>query len=754
MTVVLPKNVDIVVEIFTSGSWSDITSYINSHFEVEQGMIDDSYDTRLADPATVIFTLNNRDEAFPSTVLDKGTLVRCQMTYNDLTVTKFYGFVEDYEPDAGLTGEGKLHITCTDWLAHALNQPVRERAVEVNKKYDDGITLLLSEAPIQPLDTSIEGGVDIFPTIFDQIDNNTSLYREMNNLLMSEYGYGYMDRGGERLKFENRNARGYMSSISQLPSTTGEYLKKVDGSYLLKMDGGKLLLSATQDADFDTTIDPIRIADLRVLRGKHVLNEVEFTAYPKTLDDSLVVVYSMPTETPIFVPATSTIEFEVYFSDPRFGGRIGAYNFTNPVATTDYLANSLSTGAGSNLTSYITVTPTYYADRVRFSIYNAGVGAWITFLRLRGYGIYPDNPISVVKYDQSSKDAYGVRSLSIKQPYQQSLLQGNNEAERVLDQEKDSRNVATLLSYVANASDFNMLAFIHLDIGSLIHVKTTKPAIDSNFYINGMKWKVDWETGYIHCTYILKESPPFEQIALDYNPAAGSKQGIDFGLPSVLANISQTTYFFRINSKNALAQFTPAFGKYSGVFQKVLAISSGKVRWIHGFTSSYGVWETNSAVLNSYVDEWTTVAVTYSNASVANDPIVYVNGAAVAITESGTPAGTPAVEDEVKFIIHNSSYPGAYFVYNGDFVAKDYRIYNRILNATEIAALDANDDPDYGVDSSLIFQFPFIRKFKEAQFIDQALSTDDKVFDRINLLAGTVTQVNPIYGRDPADASY
>lgn len=751
---ILPKLVTTVVQIYTT-DWTDITPYVVSDIEAEQGMVDDSYDTRLADPATVMLTLNNKDGSFtPSATFGKGTLLRIRVSYDGKTKTKFYGTIDELDIEAGTTGDERVSLTCTDWLNYAINEYVKEQSVQVNKRMDEGIRGLLAQSPIQPLSTLIDNGSTTFPTIYDQIDRNTTLYRELNNFIMSEYGYGYMDRGGERFRVENKNARAGVTELAVLPiASDGSALKKADGDYLLKMDGGKILLNSSQTADFDMTVNPNYIQSMKVLNGKHVLNEVEFVVFPKRVDASNVQLFAL--DEPIFIPALATVTIEGYYSDPRSGDPCTATSQVTPVATTDYTAFANSDGSGTNYTSNITITSTFYADRWIASIYNAGVGAWMNFLRLRGIGIYADNPIATVVEDTTSKETYGVRNLSIRQPYQQSVDLGRNEGSDILDKEKDPRNVITNATFVAQASDLNMQAFLHLDIGELIHIKTTMPAIDSNFYVNGTRWKIDHDTGYIYYTYILKENPTLTMIAVEFSKTANSQHGIDYGNPSVLNGVTDTTYFMRIYQKDATNQFCPLFGKYAGLFQKCITMSNtGKLAWRVGFTSAYGVWNTNNEVMDSYIDEWTTIAVTYSSSSTANDPVIYVNGAAVAITEESAPVGSPAPDEVlVNFILNNSSYPAAYFAYNSDIVTKDYRVYNRILSADEIAALDANDDPDYNT-TGLIFQAPFVRTYKLADYLG-AITTDERLFDRINKIAGIPHYNTPsIIGHEASETSF
>ena len=63
-----------------------------------------------------------------------------------------------------------------------------------------------------------------------------------------------------------------------------------------------------------------------------------------------------------------------------------------------------------------------------------------------------------------------------------------------------------------------------------------------------------------------------------------------------------------------------------------------KLRLYQFFSGDNGVWSSTNAVLSK--DKWHHIAITYNNGATTNDPIMYVNGEQVAITETGEPTGT------------------------------------------------------------------------------------------------------------------
>lgn len=105
----------------------------------------------------------------------------------------------------------------------------------------------------------------------------------------------------------------------------------------------------------------------------------------------------------------------------------------------------------------------------------------------------------------------------------------------------------------------------------------------------------------------------------------------------------------------------------------------GKIYFGSHFSTTNGLWTTNSALSTGTLYQ---IAITYDGGATTNDPIIYINGASVAITESLTPAGTYRTGIGTDYYISTpitDRAPDAYIF--ADLT------YNRILSATEI--LDA-----------------------------------------------------------------
>jgi len=127
-----------------------------------------------------------------------------------------------------------------------------------------------------------------------------------------------------------------------------------------------------------------------------------------------------------------------------------------------------------------------------------------------------------------------------------------------------------------------------------------------------------------------------------------------------------------------------------------------KLVYIRTHTSG-GVWITNSNV--PALGAWSHIVITYDQSSTSNDPIIYVDGVSVAVTEFDTPTGTPLNQyGSVLDIGNSSSFSSPYSgCLNGKIY--DMRIYNRILTANDVNRLYQGTSE---ITSGLVFQGPAV----------------------------------------------
>lgn len=151
----------------------------------------------------------------------------------------------------------------------------------------------------------------------------------------------------------------------------------------------------------------------------------------------------------VFVPAGGSKTIWAQFS---FTGEAGvALSVTAPVITTDYLANSLANGSGTNLSSNMSIAMTEFSTTAKFVVSNTGVtGFYITLFKLRGVALVADKYTFAEDTDDESIAEFGDFLLEIKSDW----LQDINTAEDEVD---------ILLSRLSNVRKFPRLKLKPLD---------------------------------------------------------------------------------------------------------------------------------------------------------------------------------------------------------------------------------------------------------------------------------------------------
>lgn len=117
----------------------------------------------------------------------------------------------------------------------------------------------------------------------------------------------------------------------------------------------------------------------------------------------------------------------------------------------------------------------------------------------------------------------------------------------------------------------------------------------------------------------------------------------------------------------------------------IFYLSAGvDIYFLHDFSGGIAYWY---ADVNLSTNAWHHVTVTYDNSSTGNDPIIYINGAAKAVTEGAAPSGTAESDAGVDLQIGSNS--GLNRDYDGE-IANLY-LWDRILSADEAALLYHNN---------------------------------------------------------------
>lgn len=240
----------------------------------------------------------------------KGTPVEIQFTYDSEVVTERY-YVDDCQVSGAL--EERIKVVAVDWFEFAARHPVVLPDLLENATGDEGITELLSAFPIPPQDTDLDTGINVFPTLLDNVTRYTKAYSSLSQIAYSEPGYIYLQKP-ETLRFENLLSRNGTRTLSKVPvhSELSDYLHDHNSNNLTDENSNLLLLSMVEDVSLSTASH--NIIRYKNNNGKNVVNRFTTTAHPRRTDEEPILLYRP--ERPIYIPSGGTLSFREYFTDP------------------------------------------------------------------------------------------------------------------------------------------------------------------------------------------------------------------------------------------------------------------------------------------------------------------------------------------------------------------------------------------------------------------------------------------------------
>jgi hypothetical protein len=259
---------------------------------------------------------------------------------------------------------------------------------------------------------------------------------------------------------------------------------------------------------------------MRVTFGKNIYNRVKLNSYPRKVDAAPVVLWNL--ENPIELAAGQTLsKLRSSYRDPN--GKSVSISAIDSSMSVSYTANSLRTGAGTDRTSSLTVTPNYGSSEVEYDLANAYTSTiYVTVLTFSGRGVTTFDTASVTFESQSSITNYDIQELTIDFPYVDdatTLFVASNNLDRALLETgtdyllmedgsyfklDDTAGVFDLLvsdepsywiesaTFTANRDKFNMLAFMCLTAGASIYITETMTGVtgDYVYYINGYDFEI------------------------------------------------------------------------------------------------------------------------------------------------------------------------------------------------------------------------------------------------------------------------
>jgi hypothetical protein len=752
---------DVWVEILTTVDglpvWTNIGGDIVSPIKCNLGFSDGDVLSRLAPGSDMRFDLFNPTGTYdPSSTFYKAQKIRLRVQYGSLVKTKFFGYIDHIGLDVGTWGARQVHVVAIDWLALAAKTPVRALAGMTNTRIDLAVASLLAQMQVQPEALDFEIGDITLPSVFDQVTPNSTVYSELQNLVMGEWGYIYMRDGGQTLKIENSLSRtgdgaDYKTTGYYLPDGVAEDFLLEDGSNFLLEDGTNFLLEGEPTAGSFTSDLDEEYTDVAINHGDALTNKISASAVPVVIGGSTLVLYPFDIATgskAFLVPTNTALNpfiFQGQYKDPTAGGaQISGSSVVTPVLTTDWKFNSLPTGLGTDLSGNITITFTAGQSGFKAVIVNSGAAGYFTKFNVRGIPVYRYAPVETTYLDQRSIWDYGDYSLQFTRQYGQSSDDIRPFMFRLLMRDRKPRTIVSNPKFNAFDEINHLAGFLALDIGDQIRLASTKPASDALYYIQGCKFTIQPGSEAITFDYVTTETlaasiagvteSAVEFSLVGFTPAGGER--INFRALSVISNLSQRTISFRIKNNDPAdtsARWLFGYGANGGVYKEATAAhGNARILFTRGGATA-GTWRTGYVV---GFGAWVNVLITFDQTLVTNDPIIYIAGASSAITEVSTPVLPYTDEALLDFAVGSLAADG----YNSaDGLLQNLAIYNRIVSSTEIATIQNGgvrlpfaSYPQNG----LKFFFAGVDNETYAAKLDDALGTLDTVYDLVNGFTG------------------
>jgi hypothetical protein len=133
---------------------------------------------------------------------------------------------------------------------------------------------------------------------------------------------------------------------------------------------------------------------------------------------------------------------------------------------------------------------------------------------------------------------------------------------------------------------------------------------------------------------------------------------------------------------------------------ELLYHNSNNYFYERAWSTTAGQWRMDAVTLNT----WQHVAVTYESGATTNDPVMYLDGVSQAVVETAAPTGTVSTNTSPYSLGNRGANPSRVW----DGMLAEFAIWDRVLSATELAALASGFSPLF-FPQSLVEYIPLLR---------------------------------------------
>lgn len=468
------------VELYDGASWVDLSpDVVGDSVKATWGISGTGPTDRIADPGTLAFELDNGDRGAPEYPIPGdhpegfysvghanamagfvlGAEVRLVLVEPLLGERiRWWGTIQDANPKPGIA-DPRTVVNCVDWMEEAARAKVQGFTVQTSVQSDALFALLVASLHKQPPGGTRAGtGSDIYPYALDNVQDETSrILGELQKLALSEIGMVYISAGV--LVFEGRKIRG----------------------------GGSV--SIRWSFDEDNLIDAVV-----GYQRDDIYNRIQVSIHPRRVDAAATtVLFNLGSS--LQLARSTEVQLDCPYRDPnQQAQRVGGKDMVAPVPTTDFTANTLADGTGTNITTQFTVAyvGTPGGNTATVKVRNNGpLDGFVTKLQLRGRGLYDFEPVLSDLSDATSVETYGENVLGYDMPYQSNPQNALDTAAFILSRNKDAFLRLTGLTFVGDWDDDSRMKAFYLDVSDRISVTLDDVGLAAaTYYVNGISMEV------------------------------------------------------------------------------------------------------------------------------------------------------------------------------------------------------------------------------------------------------------------------
>jgi hypothetical protein len=366
---------------------------------------------------------------------------------------------------------------------------------------DDAVfSAIIKAMPVQPRSLEVQTGYDSIDYAFDNVQDERAVpVSELQRLTQSSLSLVFV-KGDGTLIYEVRRQRNFLNS-SPLITITG-----ADLPY-----GDTLAVDDSQDK---------------------TINRSTVVIHPRRVDTGTVTLFRL--QQPMRIEPGINTQIRGLFTDPdQRSKRVGGTSMVTPVSGTDYILNSKEDGSGTNVTAKATVSASFTANSVLYTInHDHDQAAYITTLQIRGKGIYDQERTSLEYENTDSIDAVGEYAMSLDMPYQSDSAFGLELAQWIIQLYGTGFTKTDSIDIMLNRlTEERASLFAAREISDRLRVTEAQTALSAEFFINSVEFRLEPDMGmWMSFLPIKADQTQFWYLEVPGNSELGTTTRLGFGL--------------------------------------------------------------------------------------------------------------------------------------------------------------------------------------------------------------------------------